>query len=446
MRTRVSVLTFMAIIVCLVGGSACAGLLDTPVRVNYTDKTINEVATDLGKQAQVGILVDSTAPQAKFSIDMGQTTMGVALDQICTLTGLFYGPVGDNSIVIASANPSGPYFAAVSQTRLVTVNNIPVKELLGLMSKNPYLVYMTSDDVTNQISIMAPPAIIQRIVDTIKIYDKEPVEVSFEMIFVDTSSVKQQEFNPNWSWTSGTGTTTNNPPTSGLQTLQFGNDMLGFTANNIWGGQLLMNLTSYRSNDLLKILAKPNITVMDGHGATIFCGTDNYVAIATIYGTAPSSVQAIKAGDQIAMKNIHVTDDNKIIIDMEADASEIVGTGAAGYPKVNRRTVTTTLRVVDGETIILGGLATNLDYWYKDKMPILGDLPIIGGLFRSSQKQKSTQEITILITPRILHPGDTSSPSARLIKKAKAAAAERTPVLEGAKASSPVENSPKPAK
>ncbi len=73
-----------------------------------------------------------------------------------------------------------------------------------------------------------------------------------------------------------------------------------------------------------------------------------------------------------------------------------------GLPTLSSRRASTTVRVKDGETIMIGGLTQRQDYYTTRKIPILGDLPIIGALGRSKSRTSTNNELVILITPRLL--------------------------------------------
>ena len=73
-----------------------------------------------------------------------------------------------------------------------------------------------------------------------------------------------------------------------------------------------------------------------------------------------------------------------------------------GLPTLSTRRASTPVRVKDGETIMIGGLTQQQDYWSSRKIPLLGDLPLIGFLGRSRSKTSTKSDLVILITPRLL--------------------------------------------
>jgi len=84
-----------------------------------------------------------------------------------------------------------------------------------------------------------------------------------------------------------------------------------------------------------------------------------------------------------------------------SDAVEVTN----GLPVVNRRKVSTTVMVRDGETLVIGGLQLKSEYESKSKFPVLGDFPVIGLLFTNTRKAEVNTETLIFITPKIVYPG-----------------------------------------
>ncbi len=74
----------------------------------------------------------------------------------------------------------------------------------------------------------------------------------------------------------------------------------------------------------------------------------------------------------------------------------------SGLPSTNEHSVVTTVRVKDGQTIVIGGLIQNLKHESVNKLPLLGELPILGHLFRSTDIVESETEFVIYITPHLI--------------------------------------------
>ena len=87
----------------------------------------------------------------------------------------------------------------------------------------------------------------------------------------------------------------------------------------------------------------------------------------------------------------------------------MVGRGANALPIITRRSATTTVRVGDGDIIAIGGLLQEMERQIRRKIPILGDIPILGQLFRSTEKTTDRRSVVILLVPHIMNEDGTFS-------------------------------------
>jgi type II secretory pathway component GspD/PulD (secretin) len=93
--------------------------------------------------------------------------------------------------------------------------------------------------------------------------------------------------------------------------------------------------------------------------------------------------------------------DNTVTAEFHPEYSQITGFNDA-FPIIANRKVDSTLRVRDGETIILGGLFSDVDSETVTKFPLLGDLPGLGAFFRNKQRTHNKDEVVFFITPHVL--------------------------------------------
>ncbi len=163
------------------------------------------------------------------------------------------------------------------------------------------------------------------------------------------------------------------------------------------------------SQDLAKVLAAPSLLTLSGEEADFLVGGEIPVYMGQVDG------RAIFEWRPYGVKlNMLPTVDTKgrIILDIEPEVSSLdwsnaLDTGVATIPALRMRKASTHLVVEDDVTIAVGGLIQNTEAKIVKKLPILGDIPIIGGLFRSERFEKGESELIILITPKIVRIGET---------------------------------------
>jgi len=104
-----------------------------------------------------------------------------------------------------------------------------------------------------------------------------------------------------------------------------------------------------------------------------------------------------------------ITPDNRIILDLnvkkDSVGSVIVTSGGVGVPSIDTREISTQVLVNDGQTVVLGGILETEQREDTTKVPYLGDIPVLGHLFKTTRKQNNKDELLIFVTPKILHEG-----------------------------------------
>jgi general secretion pathway protein D len=156
-----------------------------------------------------------------------------------------------------------------------------------------------------------------------------------------------------------------------------------------------------------RLLASPRVATLDGRPATIFIGDEvNYVKLIqqTPQG-ANVQTDSVQAGIILrVLPRVH--EDNSITLHIQPEVSVITGflevPGGGRLPQLARRNTDTTIRVNNGETVIIGGLIREADIKTIQKVPLLGDLPFLGYLFRRTSTSRDKSEIMISLTVRVM--------------------------------------------
>ena len=168
-------------------------------------------------------------------------------------------------------------------------------------------------------------------------------------------------------------------------------------------------------NGYLTIRAAPRVMAQDGEEADITIGRETFFAIQPPGTTGDNStlfyqpdIQKVEAG--ISLQITPYIRDNAVTVDIKkAEVSEDIRSAGSEvalnpYPIINRRSVSTTVNVSDGKTIIIGGLVQRETVDRVNRVPGLSRLPGVGYLFQSVEKQSREAEVVIFISPRIVRP------------------------------------------
>ncbi len=165
------------------------------------------------------------------------------------------------------------------------------------------------------------------------------------------------------------------------------------------GGDLLdLELSALQAEEDGEIISSPRVVTSDRHEAFIEQGVEIPYLSATSSGA--TQVEFKKAVLSITVTP-QITPDDRIIMDLSVK-KDAVGQIFSNIPSIDTREVTTQVLVDNGDTIVLGGIYETETRNELNKVPILGDLPLIGGIFRNSSEAVEKQELLIFVTPKIL--------------------------------------------
>ncbi len=182
----------------------------------------------------------------------------------------------------------------------------------------------------------------------------------------------------------------------------------GFLVSNLIGGKnaLDVSINALEQKGLARSLAEPNLVALSGDTASFLAGGQFPVPEANGLGTVAFAYQPYGVGLSFTPT---VLRDGLINLVIKPEVSEIdtahtVTVAGTSVPGLITRKASTTLELRDGQSFMLGGLLQNQSTTAQDQLPWVGDVPVLGTLFRSSQYQKNETDLVILVTPHIIHP------------------------------------------
>jgi general secretion pathway protein D len=187
-------------------------------------------------------------------------------------------------------------------------------------------------------------------------------------------------------------------------------------ANTARGGGVNLNLQAAIYAQIAKgegkIISKPRIAAQSGSTAKIITGD----ALPILTSIALSGVNAVQ--QQVQYVNVGVTlqiaprvsDDGYVTSHVFAEVSSVTGY-SQGYPTISQREASTSATVKDGDTFIIGGLTQESDLSHRNKLPGLGDLPVLGSLFNSENTNRTKTDLYIVVTPHVVRGRDVAAPT-----------------------------------
>ena len=175
--------------------------------------------------------------------------------------------------------------------------------------------------------------------------------------------------------------------------------LLDFSAFNIV-------LKSMLTRGEAKFLGKPKVVTLNNKTATITTSTDATVGFTTTTGYSSGSLSSSSAERKRVGLTLQVTPqvnrEGYVTLYVQPSYSDLVSSGFDNTKDTTTRAASTLVRVKNGQTVVIGGLLTSRETEQIRKVPLLGDIPVLGWLFTSKSTSKSTTDLVIFITPTIL--------------------------------------------
>jgi type IV pilus secretin PilQ/predicted competence protein len=289
------------------------------------------------------------------------------------------------------------------QTEVISIKhgtaNEMVKSIKAVLSPRGSV---DTDDRTNSLVIRDIPENIEKVMELVKILDKETdqIKISTQLLEVESSSLS--ELGINWSIISRKSADLleqAKPEASFDQTADQVTDPIGkFTyATAQTDFDLEATISALVSTNKAKIVAHPEITTVDNKEAFIQMGqkipikqfdqSGNVVITFTEVGTILRVIP-------------HITSESRILLKLKPERSSY--TFDANGVIINTNNAETNVVVEDGQTAVIGGLTTQEETKYNVGLPILKDIPLFGYLFRYTKKQVVNRDLVIFVTPTIV--------------------------------------------
>ncbi|MFH2037174.1 MAG: secretin and TonB N-terminal domain-containing protein [Candidatus Zixiibacteriota bacterium] len=395
---------------------------DSLVNIDVRNAPIVDILTTLTDECGLSIIIYGNI-EGSITANYNNKPISEVLGYI--LRGTLYSYKQDEDIYFIGNKSSEDLF----DSRLIKLNHISntsIQELIpATISK---LVTIKIVNEQNGLVVTGPSTAILEVEKFIDKIDIPPAQVLFEAIVVDYKVTDGLTFDLN---VDNSGLEQETPDRNFYPNIDYSatGDQLNFHLDNIANKLNISNIGHLPSEFFvqLKILiekgianirSRPQIAALNGHSASIEIGTSQYYIMEsqTIYpsqqtnvSTATSQRFEVIEADMSLEVTPHVTESGEIIVDIQPQFnSPATALDPNVPPTINRRVLKSTVRLRDGETIVLGGMIQNQENASIKKFPILGDLPIIGSLFRTVDKTNTKNELMVYITPHVYYGAEGS--------------------------------------
>ena len=178
---------------------------------------------------------------------------------------------------------------------------------------------------------------------------------------------------------------------------------LSLSLLNLANGNLLsLELRALEADNRGKVISNPRVMTSNQKPAVILSGTQIPYVTTTISAGASQSTVTFKDAFLCLLVDPQILNNDSIILTVEVQKDAAEFAAGINVPAINTRRIKTQVRLNNGETLVLGGIFDGTESSSVSKVPLLGDVPVFGNLFKTTTKENSKTELLIFLTPRIL--------------------------------------------
>ncbi len=415
-----------------------------PINLEFRDASVKMVFDALARTTGINFVFDRDVKlDQRTTVFLKQTKFEDAIDVLLTTNQLEKKVLNATSVLIY---PNTPAKAKEYQELLVKafyLSNIEAKTAANLLKSVLKLKEVYVDEKYHMLVLRENAETIALAEKLIALQDLEEPEVMLEVEVLEVSRnsllnlgvqiTNQLTVSPLTGTTSGSvGNNTSNAssPTYKLsELLKLNSEKLGITLPSA-------TLSLQKTDGDANLLANPRLRVRDREKAKILIGDRVPVVTTTTTpnGFLSENIQYLDVGLKLDVEpEIHLRDE--IGLKMSLEVSSLVGsvktaTGSQAY-QIGTRTISTSLRLRDGETQVLAGLISDADRSDANRIPLLGDLPLVGRLFSSQKDDRQKTEIVMSITPHLVRNIQRKSPGEEVFWSGTEASLRTRPVQLG---------------
>ena len=306
-------------------------------------------------------------------------------------------------------------------SKLIVINHMiastVAKQIPASLSEGLTITEVTEH---NGLLLTGPRTSIAKVEDFIATVDVRPAQVLFEVLVVDYTKTDRDEFSITAN-NSGAAEGQSETYWPGINVSASGSEAndalrslerhLGWSNLGVLDDDFFVQLQWMQQKGKAIVQSHPRIATLNGHSASIKIGTTQYYLLETetVYPSQQSNVstqtsqrfETIEANMSLVVTP-YVSRQGDLIVEIKPEFTTPTGDLTADVPPtLNHRLLESTLRLHNGETIVLGGLVQRTKRQTIDKVPLLGSIPLLGKLFQNRSSEDVSSELMVYVTPYV---------------------------------------------
>ena len=375
----------------------------------FRNASARDIFTAIGHFAKINVVFDPGFRDATLSIDLRDSQLEDALQAVANSTRTFYRVTAQNTITVVGDTPAKRREYEEEMIRTFYLSNADVKETLDVLRLVVDNRRLSPVQGINAITVKDTPEKIAAAAKVISAIDKARAEVVIDVELVEVDRTKLQEYgleiaSPGAAAGGISGSVDVNRDNFTLR------DLRSLTQSDVFlTGVPALFYRLLKTDTHTRVLANPQLRTSEGLTAQARFGERVPVPSVTFAPIAQGGVnqQPITSFtyEPIGV-NIDLTPrlhhNDEVTLAVKIEVSNVSGTGFNDLPTFGSRSISTTIRLRDGETNMLAGLIRDDERRSMSGLAGLAEVPVIGRLFAQNRKETQQTDIILMLTPRIV--------------------------------------------
>ena len=393
----------------------------TPVNLELRGVELRDVFRMLGKIVDKNLIVDPSVPSDSVTMSLKGVPLNQAFAYLMRMYGISYAIMGDTIIVGTPANLGKTM--GLEKTQGYQIAYADPQKAPGLLQGLAGIDQAVVDERLRTIYVTGRPEQLSDVERALRRIDHPGRQIMLQARIMEVKDNGKKELETllegvykHWWFNYGAGGGAigyvyDNKPEEEIYKPLTGEKRpigpRGFDLKDIAGGTFRMldaGLKALVEENKGKVLASPSVIAIDGQKAVIKL-VEKYKYISERDEAGNPSYDEEEVGPQLEFTPL-LGRGGIITVDLKISTGSVIGTYKGGqgeeFPQTSSREVMTKIRVRDGEPFVVGGLFSEENRTTVSKIPVLGDIPLLGEIFRSRSTEKNKSEVVMVVVPYVL--------------------------------------------
>ena len=362
--------------------------------MEFRDARVGDVLRVLAERYDANLAVSGTIDRTT-TVNLRGMDLEDALDVLLEGSGFTWRREGRDGDVIRVLSTATPV------TEVYSLSYTDAAELARVITAQVPGVTVNAETHSNSLIVSGPLSAVREVawlIDNVDRY-REQVSIRAEMVEVTlgTDDVRGVDLSMIFGGSEATG--------SGSTDFSDGNEAINLDVRTVQGDfDVTAALAALREDREAHLLSSPEITTLDNQPAKVHVGERvpyQRATVETQTGATLAEVEFIDVGVKLDVTPT-VSGDDMLYLQIHSEVSEVLDQSVQNVPRIGTREADTRVLVRHGDTVVIGGLMKDNVNTVVKKVPLLGDIPLLGMLFRRDSVQKTKTEFLVFIRPRIL--------------------------------------------